>query len=55
MPRHPSLVFGPLYGAVGPAHFWIMVLFCAVGFPIAFGTRGILINASGSKLIELAP
>ena len=54
MPAIRSLVFGPLYGAVG-ARLWIIVLLRAAGLPIAFAMRGISINASGSKLIQPAP
>jgi MFS transporter, PPP family, 3-phenylpropionic acid transporter len=50
-----TLVSGPLYGALGPRAFWVMALLCAAALPIAFGMRGISINASGSKPIQPAP
>jgi PPP family 3-phenylpropionic acid transporter len=46
-----TLVSGPLYGALGPRAFWVMALLCAAALPIAFGTRGISISASGSRPI----
>jgi hypothetical protein len=46
-----TLVSGPLYGALGPRAFWFMALLCAAALPIAFATRRISINPSGSNPI----
>jgi hypothetical protein len=55
MPAIRSLVFGPLYGAVGARVFGSLCCFEQLGLPLAFAMRGISINASGSKLIQPTP
>jgi PPP family 3-phenylpropionic acid transporter len=41
-----TLVSGPLYGALGPRAFWVMVLLYAAALPIAFAMRRISIDTS---------